>query len=160
MIGYNKGRLIMEERNYRIPVIKLSVVKESVLKYQTKKVSCSTDAYGIAKKMIGNNDREEMIAMMLDSKNNIMAVHPVSVGTLNLSLVHPRETFKAAIVHQASGIILAHNHPSGDCTPSKEDIELTDRLKKCGDLLGIRILDHIVVGDDRYYSFADEGKLQ
>ncbi len=82
----------------------------------------------------------------------------VSTGSLNQSIVHPRELFKTALLSSAAAVILIHNHPTGDPTPSTEDIELTRRLKEAGEMIGIRVLDHIVVGDS-YYSFAERGHI-
>ena len=102
-------------------------------------------------------DREQFLVCCLDAKNVSIGVNVVSIGTLTLSLVHPREVFKPAILLNAAAIIAVHNHPSGDPTPSPEDRTLTTRLREAGDLLGIRLLDHLILGDDRLYSFADQG---
>lgn len=102
-------------------------------------------------------DREQFLVCCLDAKNASIGVNIVSIGTLTLSLVHPREVFKPAILLNAAAIIAVHNHPSGDPTPSPEDRTLTTRLREAGDLLGIRLLDHLILGDDRLYSFADQG---
>ena len=102
-------------------------------------------------------DREQFLVCCLDAKNASIGVNVVSIGTLTLSLVHPREVFKPAILLNACAIIAVHNHPSGDPTPSPEDRTLTTRLREAGDLLGIRLLDHLILGDDRLYSFADQG---
>ena len=111
--------------------------------------------------LVGNPDRECFVALLLDGKNRIVALHLVSLGSLNQSIVTPRETFKAAILANSAAIILAHNHPTGDLTPSSEDIAITRRLKEAGDLLGIRVLDHIIVdtdtGDNK--SFTEMGLL-
>jgi DNA repair protein RadC len=98
--------------------------------------------------------KEHFVSLLLDGKNRIIAVDKVSVGTLNQSLVHPREVFKTAVLSAAAAIILVHNHPTGDTTPSAEDKDVTTRLKAAGDILGIRILDHVIIGDD-YYSFTE-----
>ena len=97
--------------------------------------------------------------LCLTTKHRVIAYHEVSRGALDATLVHPREVFKAAILANASAVILAHNHPSGDPTPSGEDIALTRRLVDGGALLGIEVLDHLIVGDGRYCSFRDEGRL-
>ncbi|MCK5333958.1 MAG: DNA repair protein RadC, partial [Candidatus Aenigmarchaeota archaeon] len=91
----------------------------------------------------------------LDTKNRIIRDEIVSVGTLNSSLVHPREIFKGAIKESANAIILVHNHPSGDPTPSEEDKEVTKRLSDAGELLSINMLDHVIVGADEFYSFEE-----
>ena len=102
-------------------------------------------------------DREQFLVCCLDAKNCCIGVNIVSIGTLTLSIVHPREVFKPAILLNAAAIIAVHNHPSGDPTPSPEDQTLTTRLREAGELLGIRLLDHLILGDDRLYSFADQG---
>ncbi|MBO8126191.1 MAG: DNA repair protein RadC [Firmicutes bacterium] len=101
--------------------------------------------------------REIFRCLVMDTKNQILANELVSIGTLNSSLVHPREVFKPAIARSAAGVILAHNHPSGDPAPSEEDIALTKRLAECGKLLGIKVLDHIIVGDNTFVSLREKG---
>lgn len=102
--------------------------------------------------------KEHFITLHLDGKNRILCIDRVSVGSLNQSIVHPREVFKSAVYSSAAAIILVHNHPSLDPAPSREDIEITRRLKECGELLGIKLLDHIIVGDS-YVSFVEQGVL-
>ncbi len=104
--------------------------------------------------------KEMFHCALLDSKNKILRNEVVSVGTLTSSLVHPRDTFKTAVRESAAAVIFIHNHPSGDTRPSQEDILLTRRLVQAGDLLGIRVLDHIIVGDGDHFSFRDNGLLQ
>lgn len=101
--------------------------------------------------------KEVFKIILLDTKNKPIAVKDISMGTLNSSIVHPREVFKEAIKESANSIILVHNHPSGDCSPSKEDVNVTEKLFNVGELLNIKILDHIIIGRD-YYSFQ-ENKL-
>lgn len=102
--------------------------------------------------------KEHFLSLHLDGKNRILCVDPVSVGSLNQSIVHPRETFKHCLLSSAAALILIHNHPSGDPTPSAEDRTITKRLQEAGEILGIRILDHIIIGDT-YYSFVENGLL-
>ncbi len=97
-------------------------------------------------------DREHFVAVYLDSRHRIVAVQTVSIGTLNASLVHPREVFRPAVAMGAAAVIVAHNHPSGCARPSGDDVTLTDRLCRSGELLGIELLDHLVVGDDEIVS--------
>jgi DNA repair protein RadC len=104
-------------------------------------------------------DREIMIAVALDARNRPIGSHIVSVGTLSASLVHPREVLKFALLANSASIILAHNHPSGERTPSKEDIELTRRMCKAGEIMGIKILDHLVFGGEEYLSMKEQGLL-
>ncbi len=89
----------------------------------------------------------------------MLCLDPVSTGSLNASIVHPREVFKSVLLSSAAVLLLIHNHPSGDPTPSREDIGLTARLREVSELLGIRLLDHVIIGTDRHYSFADHGLL-
>lgn len=102
-------------------------------------------------------DREQFRIVLLDAKNHVLGVRTVSVGSLSSSIVHPREIFKEAIARSSAAIILVHNHPSGDPTPSREDVEVTRRLVEAGRLLGIEVLDHVVVGDNQYVSFKEKG---
>lgn len=99
--------------------------------------------------------KELFVLLMLDGKNRLIERVDVSEGTLTSSLVHPREVFRPAIRSSAAGVIFAHNHPSGDPTPSKEDIQITERLVDAGEILGIEVLDHVIIGDDGYRSFDD-----
>ena len=103
--------------------------------------------------------QEVFIVIALNAKNRVIEKHLISLGTVNSTLVHPRECFRALIQSGASATILAHNHPSGDPTPSTEDRVITNRLKEASELLGIRLLDHIVIGRDGFFSFVDEGLL-
>jgi DNA repair protein RadC len=103
-------------------------------------------------------DREQFVVVLLDGKNQLLGFNVVSTGSLTAALVHPREVFKPAILGNAAALILVHNHPSGDPTPSDEDKAITTRLKQAGELLGIRVLDHVIIGDDdRFVSMAETG---
>lgn len=102
-------------------------------------------------------DREHFRVISLSTKNHVLGISPISIGSLNSSLVHPRECFKEAIRRNSNAIILLHNHPSGDPTPSKEDIEVTRRLADGGKILGIEVLDHVIIGDNRFISLKERG---
>ncbi len=104
-------------------------------------------------------DKEYFLAITLDGSNRVINAHIVSIGTLNQSLVHPREVFVTAIRDKAVAIIIAHNHPSGQLEPSRADTKVTARLKDAGKLLGIEVIDHIILTRDGFYSFSDEGLL-
>ena len=104
--------------------------------------------------------RECFWSLLLDGKNRISRVVRISEGSLTSSLVHPREVFRPAVLEAAASVLFIHNHPSGDPTPSQEDIDVTRRLVETGRILGIKVLDHIIVGFHRYFSFADQGLLQ
>ncbi len=103
--------------------------------------------------------KEYFLALLLDGKNRILKRVQISEGSLNQSIVHPREVFNQAVRESAAAVILVHNHPTGDPTPSREDMDITRRLKEAGELLGIRVLDHIIIGDGSFLSFVDRGML-
>ena len=103
--------------------------------------------------------KEMFRCALLDTKNKIISDEVVSIGSLSASIVHPRETFKSAIRESAAAVIFIHNHPSGDIKPSQEDILLTRRLVQAGEVLGIQVLDHIIIGDSSHFSFRDNGLM-
>lgn len=141
---------------------KLELVKEESHKYEVEtRISCPKDIYEVLTKVcrIQCNAEEVFILITLNIKNIVTGYFEVHRGTINTSLVHPREVFKRALLNNASDIMVAHNHPSGDPNPSKEDIQITERLKEAGNLLGINLLDHIIVGDDKYISLKEKGVL-
>ena len=141
---------------------RLELVKEESHKYEVETIiSCPKDIYEVLTKVcrIQYNAEEVFILITLNTKNIITGYFEVHRGTINTSLVHPREVFKRALLNNASDIVVAHNHPSGDPNPSKEDIQITKRLKEAGNLLGINLLDHIIVGEDKYISLKEKGVL-
>lgn len=107
-----------------------------------------------------HEEQEQVICMMLDSKNHLMSEYHLSRGTANASLITPREIYMEALRRHAVSLILIHNHPSGDPSPSKCDLEVTERVYRAGELLGIQFLDHIIIGDHRYVSFREQGILE
>lgn len=125
-----------------------------------KQVLGSADVVRIAAALIGDEDQEVVLAFHLDIKNRILGYHEIARGSIDGAVVMPREVFRTAIINGAAGIVLAHNHPSGDPTPSAEDRDLTTRLDKAGTLLGLRLLDHVIIGDGRSFSFLDSGLLR
>jgi DNA repair protein RadC len=143
------------------PSINIQMVREKEVFYNGNKVIQADNASEAFCALLGNPDREFFVAILLDGQNRITGLHVVSQGSLNQSICHPRETFKAAILANSASIILAHNHPSGNLTPSSEDIQITRRMKEAGDLLGIRVLDHVIVNtnDGSNYSFTNMGQL-
>ena len=116
-------------------------------------------AYQLVAEQAALWDREHFLALVLDARFRLLGVDEIAVGSLSQSIVHPREVFKAAILANAAALICVHNHPSGDPRPSREDHEVTRRLREAGDLLGVQLLDHLVVCRDGFYSFAREGGL-
>lgn len=115
------------------------------------------DAVNMMMPRLRFENKEQFIVLMLSTKNHVIATPVISVGTLNASLVHPRELFRQAINFSAAAVILVHNHPSGDPTPSLEDVELTTKMTEAGKLLGINVLDHVIIGDNRYVSLKEKG---
>lgn len=113
----------------------------------TKKIGCAKDVYDFCKYM-RDLEKERFVVLLLDSKNKVLSEDVVSVGTLNSSIVHPREVFKKAIRENCNSVILVHNHPSGDSKPSPEDLQVTEKLVEAGNLLGIKVLDHVIIGED------------
>lgn len=144
---------------YRIPIYKVMLVKDSNHSSDTKQVKQPADAYEILSSYLAGQDRENFVILMLDTKHKVIGINTVSVGNLNSSLVHPREVFKPAILSNAAAIVLGHNHPSGDTTPSSEDVDVTKRLSEAGKLLGIEILDHVIVGDGNFASMKERGYI-
>ncbi|HHY14260.1 MAG TPA: DNA repair protein RadC [Thermoanaerobacterales bacterium] len=104
-------------------------------------------------------DKEHFKAVLLNTKNHVLSIEDISVGNLNASIVHPREVFKTAIRRSSGSVILVHNHPSGDPTPSKEDINVTKRIVESGELLGIPVLDHIIIGDGTFTSLKGKNLI-
>ena len=136
------------------------LVKEKVEKYELPRAIMNPeDAYKAITEITSVEEEAQEVfgILILNTKNKIVAVHEVSRGTLNSSLVCPREVFKPAVLHNAAAIICFHNHPSGDPEPSKEDIKTTNRLVEAGKIMGIKIFDHIIVGDDGYVSLKERG---
>jgi len=120
-------------------------------------VSCPQDAADILMEEMRHLREEHFVVLFLSTKNHVIGRETISIGTLNASLVHPREVFRAAIRRNSASILCAHNHPSGDPTPSQEDVQLTRRLRDAGELVGIELLDHIVIGDQRFISLKESG---
>ncbi len=145
MAGIELGRRVAVAKNFSEP---------------PRRISGSQDAIDYCEevfaRLIVDSHREEFHIICLDTKNQIIDSHQISVGTLDASLVHPREVFRPAIKDAASSIILVHNHPSGDPTPSREDHAVTRRLEECGKTLGIDVLDHIVLGAFRSVSVQEQ----
>lgn len=120
-------------------------------------LSSPAEVYAHFGPLLADDKRESFVAVLVDGKNRVLAKVPVSQGSLGASIVHPREAFRAAVREAAAAIVFVHNHPSGDPTPSAEDRRITERLRRAGEVMGIPVLDHVVVGRGRYYSFADSG---
>jgi DNA repair protein RadC len=129
-------------------------------KWQTgEPLRSSEDVYRHFRENLGREKRELFYVVLLNNKNRKIREVKISEGSLTASLVHPREVYNPVIRESAAAVIFVHNHPSGDPAPSPEDIDITKRLKEVGDVMGVRVLDHVVIGYDRFFSFSDKGML-
>ena len=149
----------MSNVSKRINIVSIKMVKESSFLYQTRQILSPNDAYEMIKEQLEGLDREQFIIACLNTKNEPTNITVVSVGTLNKAIIHPREVFKTAILSNAASIMAFHNHPSGETTPSQQDIQLTKRLYEAGELLGIKLLDHLIIGDGSFTSLKEKGYL-
>jgi DNA repair protein RadC len=151
--------LIKVETIYEVVKIK-QVLSEITNPLLETKISSPDSALELARHFIGDEDREVFLVMCLNTKNQITAVHRCHIGAIDACIVHPREVYKSCILNNSKSLIVAHNHPSQDISPSTEDFKVTDRLKSAGDILGIELLDHLIVNDKGdYYSFREKGRL-
>lgn len=139
--------------------IRLEVVREKSPFYSTT-VRSPEHACQVVQDFLNKCDRETVLAVLLDTKNKINGIHVISIGSLNASVVSPREVFKAAILANAAAVIIAHNHPSGDPEPSQEDIQTANKIKKAGELLGIHMLDFLIIGENNYVSLMSRGLIE
>ena len=143
----------------RINIVSIKMVKESSFQYLARQILSPNGAYQMIKEQLEGLDREQFIIACLNTKNEPTNITVVSVGSINKAIVHPREVFKTAILSNAASIMAFHNHPSGDTTPSDQDIQLTHRLVEAGELLGIKLLDHLIIGDGSFTSLKEKGYL-
>ncbi len=132
---------------------------ESFNTVEKPKISSPEDVYRRLFPRMREQKKEMFIELCLDTKNQILKEEVISVGSLNANVVHPREVFKLALTESAAHIIVAHNHPSGDPTPSREDIEITKKLVETGNIMGITVLDHVIIGDGRHFSLKEAGHI-
>ncbi|MFB5678520.1 DNA repair protein RadC [Paenibacillus terreus] len=140
--GMELGRRLVLARHMESPVIKSPRDVSDMLSEQLRYLQ-----------------KEHFVCLFLNTKNHVIARETLSIGSLNAAVVHPREVFRAAIKCSSASIICAHNHPSGDPTPSTEDIQLTRRLVEAGNIVGIDVLDHIIIGDGKYVSLKEQGLI-
>jgi DNA repair protein RadC len=142
-----------------IKVKSLEVREIEYAYYKRPKINGMDDVVQVVKPMIADPNKEFFMALYLNTKNGVLKQEVVSIGSLGANIVHPREIFKTACMISASSIIVAHNHPSGDPSPSREDIELTKNLSEAGKMIGIEMLDHVIIGYDKNYGFKESGIL-
>lgn len=169
LIKFNSLRELKEElpslKITRLQKLKLEAFFSMAVRFSKenrqviKKITSPRDISDLLMDEMKFLEKEEFKIAFLDTKNQITKIETISVGTLNASIVHPRDVFKSAVLNNANAIILIHNHPSGDPTPSNEDINITNRLVDSGNLIGIRVLDHIIIGDNRYISFKEKNLI-
>lgn len=143
----------------RCEIIAFVELGKRLLQKKTTKIILTPEEVWSALKVFTKQKKEHFIALYLDSRHQEIKQEVISVGTLNASLVHPREVFEPAIRNFASALIVAHNHPSNNILPSEEDIAITRKLKRSGELLGIELLDHVIVTSESFYSFKANGLL-
>ena len=151
--------ICMSNAAKRINIVSIKMVKESSFQYLARQILSPNGAYQMIKEQLEGLDREQFIIACLNTKNEPINITVVSVGSLNKAIVHPREVFKTAILSNAASVMAFHNHPSGDTTPSDQDIQLTHRLVEAGELLGIKLLDHLIIGDGSFTSLKEKGYL-
>jgi DNA repair protein RadC len=123
------------------------------------KINSPEDVYRRLYPAMRESKKEHFVELCLDTKNQIIREDTISIGSLNANVVHPREVFRTALIESAAHIIVAHNHPSGDPTPSREDIEITKKLVETGKIMGIEVLDHVIIGDCRHFSMKEAGHI-
>jgi DNA repair protein RadC len=133
--------------------------RHSLSKQNGKPIKSAKDVFDYAHPKLDGADKEHFMILHLDTRNRVIKDEIISVGTLNSSLIHPREVFKSAIKESANSVILVHNHPSGESDPSKEDKAITEKLFSAGELLSIKVLDHVIIGNETYYSFNEQIKF-
>lgn len=141
-----------------IAKVKIKLVREGKINIENK-ITSPKDAVKIMYEYLDGVDREHLGVMCLNTKHNVLNITTAHIGSLNSSVAHPREIFKSAILSNAAAIIIFHNHPSGDPKPSNEDVKITLRIKECGEILGIELLDSMIIGEDienGYYSFKEQ----
>jgi len=145
---------------YNVPNVKVCLVKDGSYKMdQCPVIRTPDDVAAIMRPVVELLAEEHSYALLLNTKNRVNAIHEVSIGSLNAAIIHPREVFKAAILSNAAAVILVHNHPSGDSTPSPEDISLTKKLVDAGKILDIPVLDHVIVCPGRHHSLKEMGVM-
>ena len=153
--------LLENNRTIRFKVIRAVyeklTIQEGTAEYAANTISDAQTVYALFS-FLQQETKEHFIALHLDAKNRILCIDRVSAGTMTNSLIHPREVFKTALLSSAASLLLIHNHPSGDPTPSREDILITEKLKGAGEIMGISVLDHVIIGDG-YVSLKEKGYL-
>ncbi|MFZ2146183.1 MAG: JAB domain-containing protein [Sedimentisphaerales bacterium] len=138
--------------------IKTKLAIEGEKRYRPMTMSTPADVYKVFGKL-AQSDKERFYSILLDAKNNVIGVDMVSQGSIGSTPVVPRDVYKSALLASAASVIFVHPHPSGDPEPSYSDMEITNQLMMAGEMMGIDVLDHVIIGRDRYYSFSEKGKI-
>lgn len=149
-------------RTRTVPVFRVRLVREGTLPYpEQPAIRTPHDAAAVLMpRFLQDRDRETFAVLLLSTRNRVLGLHPAHEGTLDGAAVHPREVFKAAILRNAAAIIVGHNHPSGDPEPSEEDTRITAKLVEAGEILGIEVLDHLIIGEGRLVSLRERGLIK
>lgn len=155
-----EGEICMEKLTQAIPakrvnIVQVKLVREKTLLYKDRKIRSPRCAYELIRDFLGDVDREHFVVLCLDTKNQPTCIQVVHIGSLNASIVHPREVLKPALLSNAASVIVAHNHPSNVSDPSPEDIEVTKRLVHAGEIIGIDVLDHLIICTDTFRSLKE-----
>jgi len=158
----SERRKTMEtEKLTKIDIVKIHMVKDGTIEYGKRAIRNPKDLADLGMKFLKHADREIFLLVCLNTRNQINCIHVVSIGTVNASLVAPREVFKIALLSNASEVAFIHNHVSGDVEPSEDDLLITKRLAECGKLFDIKLLDHVIISDEgKYESFLERGLIK
>ena len=143
----------------RVNIVQIKLVREKTMLYKGRRVYSPRNAYELIRDFLGDVDQEHFIILCIDIKNQPTCIQTVHIGSLNASIVHPREVLKPAILSNVEGILIVHNHPSNDTTISKEDIGVTKRLMEAGDIVGMDVLDHLILCEDGFHSLKELGYM-
>jgi DNA repair protein RadC len=160
-----EATVALKVKRSRVPLYRVVLDRTgSIVSEGTAVVTQAREAARLFREFLGDVPEEHFLLMVLDARRRVIGITEVSVGTLSASLVHPREVYRAAILLNAAAIIIGHNHPSGDPTPSAEDRDVTRRIQRSGEILGIPVADHVVLGEGegaelRFFSFREHGLL-
>lgn len=150
----------MDGSYVNIPLVRLQILKEKDVRYGGGRMDSPKHVAEIVRNLIGDTDREHLVVCCVDAQLNPTCIEIVGIGTINKCLVSPREVLKTAVLRNAYGVVVAHNHPSGIVAPSSDDINVTERLDKAGEILGIKLIDHVIIGErNSFFSFQDEDML-
>lgn len=149
----------MSESKKRITLVDVVLERKGSMLFEGRKVKIPNDAANIIRDFIGDSDREKFVVLCLNVKNEPTAMQVVHTGSLNASIVHPRDVFKVAVLSNSASVVVAHNHPSGNPTASVEDIRVTKRLVEAGEILGIEVLDHVIITHEKCKSLKEEGLM-